>query len=219
MLQTVPSLFGGSHLHHLSSIDEKTRLLYHFEKVSHINPLKSTLSKTHVLDHHNKQLLKEHTYFALASPNDVSFYLFLTYFEERNYIFLIGKNIQPGFSQPKCILLDAQCSEDCFDNTIIDVTRVFVNKGRFFFLMTDCIMYKGKSVQKLNYIERLSHLGQFLTHDYTENLKRQPFKLQIVRPFVDLNLLVRTLKKLPYTVNRIVFHPLEPNQKELFYNI
>ena len=215
-MRTSKLLFGGSHLHHMTSLDEIKRLLEQFKHISNINlPEKS--HKKDILGAHNFEQLSKDNYYAMAVPNDMEFYLFITYFEKKNYAFLISKYITPGFTHPKCIVLDIDCDEHCYDNTIIDLTRVYVTKGRFLLLMTDILYYKGNKITDTDYIKHLEILGEFMKNDYNENLKKQPFRLQIARPYINLIELEKKINSFPYKVDRILFKPFSTKKKILEY--
>ena len=217
-MKTSKVLFGGSHLHHMTSLDEIKRLLEQFKHVSNITlPEKS--HKKEILGPHNFERLSKENYYATAVPNDMEFYLFITYFEKRNYTFLISKFITPGFTLPKCIVLDIDCSDYCYDNTIIDLTRVYVTKGRFLLLMTDILYYKGNKVTDTEYIKHLEILGEFMRDDYNENLKKLPFRLQIVKPYINLIELEKKIRSFPYKVDRILFKPFSTKKKNLEYSL
>ena len=218
MLKTSRTLFGGSHLHHMISEDEIQKLLKHFNKISGIILPEKTHNKE-FLGPHNFNILSNSHYYALGIPEDNEYYLFLTLFENKNYAFLINKYLTPGFKHPKCIILDLNVKELCYDDTIIDVTRVYVTKGRFLLLLTDVLYMNGKNVKNENFIDRLEILGEFMKNNYNEDLKRQPFRIQIVRPFINLNNLEKKIKSLPYKIDKIMFKPLENNKKTLHYTL
>lgn len=216
-MKTSLSLFGGSHLPHVNSPDEKKRIFDHLKFTTGYNTSKP--QKPHEkLEAHNYKKLADAPYYALAVPNDLDFLLFFTYFEQRNYCFLIGKSVTTGFETPKCIVLHMNCDESCYDNTLIDVTRIFVSKGRFVLLMTDIRFLQGKKVTRDTFPRRLEHLGNFMKTLYTEKLSTQPFRLQIVRPFVNLSLLADFSKNVPYHVDRILFQPRDFDKDTLAYH-
>lgn len=217
--KTTKTLFGGSHLHHMTSPDDIAKLLDHFKQVTgRLLPEKLELNTK--LAAHNFQLVSQDKYYLLAMPEvryDTEYVMFFTLFDGKNYCFLIGKHVGPGFDTPKCLILDTDCDEVCYDNTVIDVSRVFVTKGRFLLLMKDISYFRGSRIKTRNFLEKIKIMGDFMRDSYVEDLQKQPFRLQIMRPYVDMKEFRDRLYKYPYKIESIIFLPHSQGKDTLEY--
>tara|TARA_Y100000389_G_scaffold203258_1_gene251099 strand:+ start:253 stop:930 length:678 start_codon:yes stop_codon:yes gene_type:complete len=217
-MKTVSKLFGGNHCLHLTAFDEKQDILkqlYNQTKIS----LPEKTKATQLLSNQNILVLQK-GYYAMGVPDDVEIYLYFTKYRGTNRCFLICRQLGPGYTQPKVLLLFPKCLNDViYEGTLIEGVRVYATEKRFFILMTDVLWFKGEKVVSKSLIERLVHLGEFMQNDVKEDLRQMPFRLQIATPFVHLNLLEQRLNNLPYKVNRILFVPPHRTQKTLYYPI
>lgn len=215
-MKTSSKLFGGSHMLHLTSPEEKQEVLEHLYMNTKIElPERSRQMK--LLDNHNVPTLKN-GYYAMAVPDDLDIFLYFTKFHGTNRCFLICRQLGAGFTQPKILMLFPECTDsDIYSETVIEATRVYVTDNRFLILMTDIQWFKGEKTTSKNLIERLQCLGEFMKNNYKENLNQFPFRLQIATPYEHLNLLEQRLSNLPYKVNRILFVPPFRKQHVLYY--
>ncbi len=215
-MKTSSKLFGGSHILHLSSTEEKKDILNHL----HINtqlklPEKSRQMK--LLSNNNIPILKN-GYYAMAVPEDLDIFLYFTKYKGVNRCFLICRQLGPGYTQPKILLLFPNCTDSSiYSETLIEATRIYATDNRFAILMTDIQWFKGEKVSSKNLIERLQCLGEFMKDNFKEDLNQFPFRLQITTPYEHLNLLEQRLSNLPYKVNRIIFVPPYKKQSSILY--
>tara|TARA_Y100000389_G_C17396622_1_gene482899 strand:- start:128 stop:805 length:678 start_codon:yes stop_codon:yes gene_type:complete len=217
-MKSVSKLFGGSHILHLTAPDEKQDILQHLYNQTKISiPEKGSASK--LLNNQNISVLNT-GYYAMAIPDDLSIYLYFTKYRGENRCFLICRQLGPGYTQPKILLLFPKCTNtEIYSDTLIEATRVYATDNRFFILMNDILWFKGAKVSQENLINRLSLIGHFMKNDYREDLHQMPFRLQIAMPYEHLNLLEQRLSNLPYKVDRILFVPPYRNKCSLYYPI
>ena len=215
-MKTSSKLFGGSHILHLSSPEDKKEILQHL----HINTNIQLPEKTRqmkLLSNHNIPILKNE-YYAMAVPDDLDVFLYFTKYKGVNRCFLICRQLGPGYTQPKILLLFPKCVDSSiYSETLIEATRVYVTDNRFVILMNDIQWYKGEKLNSKNLIERLQCLGEFMKDCFKEDLNQFPFRLQITTPYEHLNLLEQRLSNLPYKVNRILFVPSYKKQSSVLY--
>lgn len=217
-MKTSSKLFGGSHVLHMTSVEEKTDVLQHLYAQTKVSlPEKSRTMK--LLSNQNIPVLNT-GYYAMAIPDDLEIFLYFTTYRGENRCFLICRQLGAGYTQPKIILLFPECKDsDIYSGTLIEATRVYATENRFFILMRDVQWFRGEKVTHENIITRLSYLGEFLKDGYKENLHQFPFRLQIATPYEHLNLLEQRLSNLPYKVDRILFVPPFKKQDILYYPI
>ena len=217
-MKTSSKLFGGSHVLHLSSPDEKKDILEHLYLNTKIK-LPEKTKQMKLLSNHNIPVLKN-GYYAMAVPDDLHVFLYFTKYRGSNSCFMICRDVGAGYTQPKMLLMFPNCIDmEVYNETLIEATRVYATDNRFVILMTDIQWYKGTDVKNKNVIERLQCLGEFMTHDFKEDLHQFPFRLQIATPYEHLNLLEQRLSNLPYKVNRILFVPPYRKGDILYYPI
>lgn len=217
-MKSTSKLFGGSHILHLTAPDEKQDILQHLYNQTKITvPEKGTCSK--LLNNQNIPVLNT-GYYAMAIPDDLSVFIYFTKYRGENRCFLICRQLGPGYTQPKILLLFPNCTNaDIYSGTLIEATRVYATDNRFFILMNDVLWFKGEKVSQEHLIHRLAHMGSFMKDDFKENLRQMPFRLQIATPYEHLNLLEQRLSNLPYKVDRILFVPQYRNKSVLHYPI
>tara|TARA_Y100000389_G_C17458652_1_gene519991 strand:+ start:2525 stop:3178 length:654 start_codon:yes stop_codon:yes gene_type:complete len=215
-MKTTSKLFGGSHILHMTCRVEKQKLLEHI--YAHTGIVLPEKSKQHkLLSNSNFSILKN-GYYALAVPKELDVYIYFTRYNGCKMCFLICRNITAGHIQPKILLLFPECvNDDIYSGTLIQASRVMANDQRFFILMTDIIWNCGVKVISEKYIQRLIHLGNIMETGIKENLRKQPFRLQIVCPYEHLNLLEARINNLPYKVDQILFYPSLKNQSSLYF--
>lgn len=215
-MKTSSKLFGGSHILHLVSQDEKKDLIEHI----HINtglilPEKNKQHK--LLSNSNFSILKN-GYYALAVPEDLDLYLFFTRYKGRKICFLICRKLTAGHFQPKILIVFPDVSnDDIYDGTLIEGTRIRAKDSKFFILVTDILWKNGNKITGCNYIKRLEQLGNILKNELKENFMKFPFRIQMVCPYEHLNLLEARLKNLPYSVNKLLFYPVTRKNQSLYY--
>ena len=215
-MKTSSKLFGGSHILHLSSPEDKKEILEHLHINTQIQlPEKTRLMK--LLSNNNISVLKN-GYYAMAVPDDLEIFLYFTKYKNVNRCFLICRQLGAGYTQPKILLLSPNVIDnEIYSETFIEATRVYASDKRFVILMTDIRWFKGRKVSDKNLIERLQCLGEFMKDCLKENLNQFPFRLQITTPYEHLNLLEQRLSNLPYKVNRILFVPPLKKQSSILY--
>ena len=219
-MKTVSKLFGGSHILHMTCSEEKKDVLEHI--YAHTNVLiPEKTGQMKLLSNNNIPVL-EKGYYAMAVPEDLEIFLYFTKYRGINRCFLICRQLGPGYTQPKILILFPNCLDQSVyegSGTLIEATRVYATEKRFFVLMTDILWYKGTKVTHENIIERLQHLGDFMKERFKEDLRQFPFRLQIATPYEHLNLLEQRLGNLPYKVNRILFVPPYRKNHKLYYKL
>tara|TARA_B100002052_G_C15885863_1_gene601500 strand:+ start:3642 stop:4319 length:678 start_codon:yes stop_codon:yes gene_type:complete len=215
-MKTVSKLFGRSHCLHLTCPNEKDEVIKNVYQNTNIElPERSRNLKK--LDNHNISILKN-GYYAVGIPSDLDMFIYFTKHNNKNCCFIICRELNAGFSQPKILVVYPKCKDtEVYNGTLIEATRVYATDNRFCILLTDVQWFKGEKQSHKNFIERLQVLGEFLKNEYIENLKQFPFRLQIATPYQHLNLLEQRLKNLPYKIDRILFVPPYKKQSGVFY--
>tara|TARA_Y100000389_G_scaffold141289_1_gene139139 strand:+ start:10410 stop:11078 length:669 start_codon:yes stop_codon:yes gene_type:complete len=215
-MKTSSKLFGGSHILHMTSQEEKKELLEHiFVNTGVALPEKTKQYK--LLSQSNFPILKK-GYYALAVPDDLEIYIYFTRHKGRRMCYLICRKLTPGHIQPKILVIFPQCGDDdIYDGTLIEAVRVRANDEKFFILATDLLWRNGSKNTHESYIKRLDELGKIISSELTENFSKFPFRIQLVSPYVHLNLLESRLKNLPYKVNRVLFYPEKRKHDSLYY--
>ncbi len=215
-MKTSSKLFGGSHILHLTSYEEKKDILEHLYSHTKLT-LPEKINRMKLLSNNNIPVLSN-GYYAMAVPNDLDIYLYFTKYRGEKKCFLICRQVGAGFTQPKILLLFPDCFDnEIYDETLIEATRVYATDNRFFILLTDISWFKGNKISNLNIIERLKCLGSFMKDSFIENLQSFPFRLQIVTPYEHLNLLEQRLNNLPYKIDRILFVPSYRKTETLYF--
>lgn len=199
-------LFAGSHVPHVTSSDDKKRILEHFRFETGI-----TLPEKHYpkLNNQNSNIIKDNRYYAVRVPADLDMYMYFTTFEGYNYCFLLGKFTETGYDLPKCILLHIDCHEDVYNLSVFDFTRVFVDHERFVFIFTNVYWFLGEKNTQF-YLDKIGTLINFLDNYYNPS-ENQPFPFQIASPYTNLHELQK--RNFPYKHNRILFYPKLSNQQ------
>jgi len=219
-MKTSSKLFGGSHILHLTAFEDKKDILEHVYAHTKVT-LPEKVKPMKLLGNNNISVLSK-GYYAFAVPDDLEIFLYFTKYRGSNRCFLICRQLGPGFTQPKVLLLFPNITDNEIysgSGTLIEATRVYATDNRFFILLTDVQWFKGEKVSQLNIIERLKKLGEFMKNGFKEDLQQFPFRLQIATPYEHLNLLEQRLSNLPYTVNRILFVPPHKKRDVLYYPI
>ena len=215
-MKTSSKLFGGSHILHLTSIEEKKDVLEHIYSYTKIT-LPERKKPYKLLSNNNIPIL-QNGYYAMAVPDDLDIFIYFTRYRGVNRCFLICRDVGAGFTQPKILLIFPNCNNnDIYNGTLIEATRVYATDNRFFILMRDIQWYKGENIKQENIIDRLKHLGELLKDYLIEDFKQFPFRLQIATPYEHLKLLEQRLNNLPYKVDRILFIPPYRKTDILYY--
>lgn len=215
-MRTSSKLFGGSHLLHMISQDEKKDLIEHI--YAHTNLVLPEKNKQHkLLSNSNFPILKN-GYYALAVPDDLDMYIYFTKYKGRKMCFMICRKLTAGHIQPKILITFPNIkNDDLYEGTLIEATRVRTKDSKFFILMTDILWKYGEKISQDNYIKRLEKLGEFMKDEFKEDFEKFPYRVQIVCPYEHLNLLEARLNNLPYNVNRILFYPVKRKDGSLYY--
>ena len=187
-MKTASKLFGGSHILHLTGIEDKKDILEHIYAHTKIQLPEKARQMT-LLSNNNIPILAK-GYYAMAVPDDLEVFIYFTKYRGSKRCFIICRQVGAGFTQPKILLMFPNITENSiYDGTLIEATRVYASDDRFFILMTDIQWYKGEKIAQKNIIERLMCLGEFMKDCFKEDLKQFPFRLQIATPYQHLNLL------------------------------
>ena len=210
------SLFGDNHLPHLRCFETKEKILSKInQEITKTNLIKLTNSNSNKL---------EKGYFVIGIPKDsLEIYLYFCQFNGKNACFLIEKQIQAGFKQPKIIQIQPNISnpEKIYDGTLIEASRIYVkdkNERRYVIILHDIIMCSGINISNEFFIERLKRIGHFL-ENLEENFRVFPFRMQIVNPFENLRLFERRIINYPYKIDRYTFVSQFSRRDRLYYDI
>jgi hypothetical protein len=215
-MKTTSKLFGGSHILHLTCHHEKQEILDHVFAYTGVKiPEKKQPLK--LLGTHNFQMLKK-GYYCLAVPDDLSMFIFFTKYKGRNTCFMICRQINPGYTLPKILVVFPEIlNVNIYQGTLLETTRIRATDHRFFILVTDVCQFNGTKIINENFIHRLLTIGEFMENCFKENLAKFPFRIQIVTPYEHLSLVETRINNLPYKVDRLIFQPQNRKDDSLYY--
>lgn len=153
--------------------------------------------------------------------NGNPYFLYFTYYEDKEIIYFIDKKIHPTYQLPRIIITKGLFDSNLFNGTLIDGEMVCCFNKKWVFLISDIIAYKGEHLVKYQLPERITLINNLLENEYTPDNPMDICSFRI-KPY--FNLCCDTLNnieniKFPFSVRGIYFWAYNLKYKPKLMNI
>lgn len=195
-----------------------------FEITNHktITDLKSAIKKYdieieykryHFLDKNRALELKQNKHSFVLNTFGTKYLLFLTHLNTKKYAIYINRKNETIY------LVKTRFSEDLYNDTILEGESVKINE-KWYFLIGDCLIYKGEINISKNFDCRLNHIDKILKDEYISDDYMEPFMLmkKDVFNYSDIqNVRDKYIPTLPFTVNGYLFKSYSISSYDILY--
>ena len=155
-----------------------------------------------------------HQHVLTTLTNGNPYLLFLTRIDGVNCCFYIDRKLKVGYNYPKIHCVKYQFADELFDDTIFSGELVKDVQRRWFFLLSDILLYKGETMSNLNIVSRYEMMNKILLNDYTLNSNIEVCPLFVKKLFMYRDFEYMTQKYMPslsYYCRGIIFNTLNTN--------
>lgn len=163
-----------------------------------------------------------HQHVLTTLTNGNPYLLFLTRIDGVNCCFYIDRKLKVGYNYPKIHCVKYQFSDELFDDTIFSGELVKDVQRRWFFLLSDILLYKGETMSNLNIVSRYEMMNKILLNDYMFNSNIEVCPLFIKKLFMYRDFEYMTQKYMPslsYYCRGIIFNTLNTSFTNYAYII
>lgn len=174
-----------------------------------------------VLNPHMMRNISYHQHILSTLTNGNIYLLFLTKIDGINCCFFIDRKLKNGYSYPKIHCVKYRFDDSLYENgTILNGELIRDQNRDWFFIISDILIYKGKSMKDKNILSRFNLLHSILKNEYKQDLDLEICPLQIKKLFLykDLNVLINDfIPSLSYVCKGLVFNTLSSNFSDYAY--
>lgn len=170
----------------------------------------------------NPNMLKNvsyHQHVLATLTNGNPYLLYLTRIDNVNCCFFIDRKLKNGYSYPKIHCVKYRFSNELFNGTIFTGELVRDLQRRWFFLLSDILLYKGEKTDNKNILSRYDLMNNILTKEYTIDKNFEVCPLQIKKLFMYKDFKYMTtefMPNLPYYCRGIIFFTLSKFSNYVF---
>ena len=193
----------------LKLIDEKFNIdvIGNAYKVIKPNYLKNVLYHQHVL-----------ATLTCGAP----YLLFLTKIDNINCCFFIDRKLKDGYSYPKIHCVKYSFDDSLFSDTILTGELIRDSQRKWFFMLTNLMIYKGESMQSKNIISKFEIMNDILLNQYTPDpdIDQCPILIKKLFMYKDFNFVTQEfIPSLSYNCKGLVFYNLNGKYSDYIYII
>lgn len=167
----------------------------------------------HFLDKNRASELKQNKHSFVLNTFGTKYLLFLTHLNSKKYAIYINRKNETIY------LVKTRFSEDLYNDTILEGESVKINE-KWYFLIGDCLIYKGEINISKNFDCRLNYIDRILKDDYISDDYMEPFTLmkKDVFNYSDIqNVRDKYIPTLPFTVNGYLFKSCSISSYDILY--
>lgn len=165
-------------------------------------------------------ILSRNPHLVCLRSNGNPYFLYLLKHNFIQYCIFIDKKIQHGYYMPRMIIVHMMFEDELFSDTVFEGEMVKTNNSKWYFLVNDMLVCKGKHLNDVNLPKRLNMMSDVLQKSYKyEDL--DSFRICVKKYFKidDLNTMFNEhLPALPYTCRGLYFRPLYLKFRDILYN-
>lgn len=193
----------------LNNNNAKEELINYIQQTYNIEIIK----KTYVtLNPHMLRNITHHQHILSTLTNGNNYLLFLTKLDGINCCFFIDRKLKNGYSYPKIHCVKYRFDSSLFEKETIFNGELIRDQNRdWFFIVSDILLYKGKSTKDSNILSRFEIIHNIFENEYQEDEDLEICPLQVKRLFQykDINTLINDfIPNLSYICKGIVFNTL-----------
>ena len=124
-----------------------------------------------VLNPHMMRNISYHQHILSTLTNGNIYLLFLTKIDGINCCFFIDRKLKNGYSYPKIHCVKYRFDDSLYENgTILNGELIRDQNRDWFFIISDILIYKGKSMKDKNILSRFNLLHSILKNEYKQDL-------------------------------------------------
>ena len=165
------------------------------------------------MDKNRAKELKQKKHSFVLNTNGSKYFLFLTNFNGKYYALYISRK------EISLNLVKSRFAEDLYEDTCIEGEIIKID-GRWFFYVSDLLLYKGKNIYNEGFIERYDKLKYLINNEYKSDFSLEPFTLILKEKF-EYNQLKTVydnyIDSCPFKVNGYVFKMDKPSEYDILY--
>lgn len=143
--------------------------------------------------------------------NGNPYLLYLLRVDGTNCCFYIDRKLKNGYQYPKIHYVNYQFHDSLFDGTLFSGELVRDNQRRWFYLIDNLMIYKGKKITDKNIVCRYEHIYDIFNNCYTQNklLESCPIQIKKLFHYSQIKKLVNQfLPSLSYQCKGLLFYNL-----------
>lgn len=163
----------------------------------------------------------KHPHFLSLRTVGNSYFLYLTTIEDIKYCFYIDRKIDaPRHIYPRIVSVNYQFDESLYQDTLLDGELICDVEKRWYFILTDVLVYKGQLLEKQPIERRMELMYYIMLNDYTPNMIDDicPFQIKKLFTYSEIDyMLTNFIPNLPYNVKGICFNTLNPQYSSYIY--
>jgi hypothetical protein len=162
----------------------------------------------------NPSILKNvlyHQHLLTPLTNGNPYLLYLTRIDNTNCCFYIDRKLKGSFSFPKIHCVKYQFADELFADTMLSGELVRDKNRKWFFLIDNLLIYKGKKMNNENIVSKFEIIYDIFNNSYTEDSTIEPCPIQIKKLFSysQIKILInKFLPSLSYHCKGLVFYNL-----------
>lgn len=170
----------------------------------------------------NQKLINNITYhphLLTIKSSGTNYFLFMTNINNINYCFYIDRKIKSGYNFPRIISTKYRFDDSIFKDTLLDGEIIKDKTGKWQFLVSDVIVYKGEKLN-CNIVSRYELLYSMFEKHYTQdfNLEICPIFLKRIFMYKDWTTLMDDfIPNLNYNVRGLYFNTLNSKCTNYLY--
>ena len=170
----------------------------------------------------NQKLIKNITYhphLLTIKSSGTNYFLFMTNINNINYCFYIDRKVKTGYNYPRIISTKYRFNDTVFEDTLLDCEIIKDKTVKWQFLISDVIVYKGKTLD-CNIISRYELLYSMFEKHYTQdsNLEICPIFIKKIFMYKEWDTLVEEfIPNLNYNVRGLYFNTLNKKCTNYLY--
>ena len=183
------------------------------DKITNFYNLTIENKRYHFLDKNRAKELKQKEHSFVLNTNGSKYFLFLTNFNGKLYALYISRK------EISLNLVKSRFAKDLYEDTCIEGEIIKI-EGRWFFYVSDLLLYKGNNIYNEGFEERYSKLKHLIENEYKSDYSLEPFTL-ILKDKFEYNQLKSVydsyINSCPFKVNGYVFKSSKPSEYDILY--
>lgn len=203
--------------YNIKSEDTKKFILNHLEKKYKLRIIHKHYDK---YNENTLHVLNQNPHMVCVRSNGNPYFLYLMKYNFIQYCVFIDKKIQQGYYLPRMIIVQLGFDDCLFEDTIFEGEMIKANNGKWYYIINDLLVCKGKHLHDLNHPKRMSMLYDIVDKHY-EYDEYDQFDIAIKTYFKynELDTMLNEyIPSLPYTCRGLYFKPLYLKFKDILYN-
>ena len=165
-------------------------------------------------------ILNKNPHMVCVRSNGNPYFLYLMKYNFIQYCVFIDKKIQQGYYLPRMIIVQLGFDDCLFEDTIFEGEMIKASNEKWYYIINDLLVCKGKQLHDVNHPKRMSLLYDIIDKHYEyEEYDQFDIGIKTYFRYNELDKMFNEyIPSLPYTCRGLYFKPLYLKFKDILYN-